>query len=81
MKLFEGAVSDINRDKAGSLWGNISSNFANQAKGKVTAIVNNPRPTSIFITKELPALLKNSDVTEVVVCSASGKSVSIPKGT
>ncbi len=81
LKLFDGIVADINFDKASGLWGNISSNFANQAKGKVTAIVNDPHPASIFIKKELPALLKNSDVTEVVVRSTSGKSVSIPKGT
>jgi hypothetical protein len=79
--LFEGTVADVSRDKAGGLWGNISSNFASQAKGKVTAIVNDPGPTSIFLSKELPALLKNPNVTEINIRSASGKSVVIPKGT
>lgn len=80
LKLYKGTVPDIDDVKADGLWKNISSNFANQAKGKVTAVVNNPDPTRIFLSKELPALLKNPNVTEINIRSASGKSVVIRKG-
>ncbi|MCY7294601.1 hypothetical protein [Alteromonas sp. a30] len=81
LKLFEGTVSDVDVSKAADVWGKISSNYATQAVGRVTAIINNPRPTSIFLTQELPTLLKNPNVTEIVIRSASGKNISIPSGT
>lgn len=81
LKLFEDTVDDVDGDKAAKLWSKISENYAKQASGEVTAVVNKPRPGSIFLTKELPALLNNKKVTKVKVQNAAGQSVEIPQGT
>ena len=81
MKLFEDTVPDIKGDEAMQAWMKISSKYAEGSSGKVTAIINNPRPNSVFLSKELPALLKNKNVTEVFVQTTSGASVSIPSGS
>lgn len=81
LRLFDGTVADVGGDQAANVWGRVSSNYASQASGDVTAIVNNPRPTSIFLTQELPTLLQNPNVTQVTVRSTSGAQVSIPRGT
>lgn len=81
LRLFDGTVADVGGDQAANVWGRVSSNYAPQASGDVTAIVNNPRPTSIFLTQELPTLLQNPNVTQVTVRSTSGAQVSIPRGT
>lgn len=51
------------------------------ASGNVTAIDNDPRASSIFLTQELPTLLQNPNVTQVTVRSVSGSEVSILRGT
>lgn len=81
LRLFDGTVADVGGDQAANVWGRISSNYASQASGDVTAIVNNPRSSSIFLTQELPVLLQNPNVTQVTVRSMSGAQVSIPRGT
>lgn len=81
LRLFDGTVADVGGDQAANVWGRVSSNYASQASGDVMAIVNNPRPTSIFLTQELPTLLQNPNVTQVIVRSTSGAQVSIPRGT
>ena len=81
LKLFDDTVKDVDGDRAAKLWSKISENYAKQASGEVTAVVNKPRPGSIFLTKELPALLNNKKVTKVKVQNAEGKTVEIPQGT
>ena len=81
LRLFDGTVSDVDGDTAMSLWGQISTRYAEQASGSVTAFVNSPRPDSVFLTRELPALLSNNNVTDIVIRSGSGQSVTIPRGT
>jgi len=81
LRLFDGTVTDVGGDQAANVWGRISSNYASQASGDVTAIVNNPRSSSIFLTQELPTLLQNPNVTQVTVRSVSGSQVTIPIGT
>jgi hypothetical protein len=81
LKLFDGTVKDVNGDAALDIWGKVSTRYADEASGRVMAFVNNPRPTSVFLTKELPALLRNDKVTDIVVRSGSGAEVIIPKGT
>ena len=74
-------LDDVGGDQAAAIWGRISSNYASQASGNVTAIVNNPRSSSIFLTQGLPTLLQNPNVTQVTVRSVSGAQVTIPRGT
>jgi len=81
LKLFEDTVPSLNGNKAVQVWGKLSSNFAEQAKGKVVAMVNKPRENSIFLSEELPILLENKNVTKIVVQSLNGKSVTIQRGT
>jgi hypothetical protein len=80
LRLFDGTVADVGGDQAAAIWGRISSNYASQASGNVTAIVNNPRSSSIFLIQELPTLLQNPNVTQVTIRSVSGSQVTIPRG-
>ncbi|OSQ49944.1 hypothetical protein, partial [Thalassospira alkalitolerans] len=63
------------------VWGEISANYASQASGRVTAVINNPRPNSIFLTEELPTLLQNNNVTQITIRSINGQQINIPRGT
>jgi hypothetical protein len=81
LKLFDDTVKDVNGDAAMEIWGKVSTRYADEASGRVMAFVNNPRPNSVFLTQELPALLRNGKVTEIVVRGGSGAEVTIPKGT
>jgi len=80
LKLFEDTVPSVNGNKAVQVWGKLSSNFAEQARGKVVAMVNKPRTNSIFLSEELPILLRNKNVTKIVIQSLNGKSVTIQRG-
>lgn len=81
MRLFDGTVKDVNGDAAMEIWGKVSTNYAEQASGRVMAFVNGPRPGGVFLTQELPALLNNAKVTDIVVRGGSGAEIVIPKGT
>ncbi len=81
INLFNNTVSEIDNAKALNIWDSLSSTYANNARGVVKVIVNEPRSDSIFLTTELPKLLKNTKVSEISVQSLKGKSISIPKGT
>lgn len=81
MRLFDGTVKDVNGDAAMEIWGKVSTNYAEQASGRVMAFVNGPKPGGVFLTQELPALLNNAKVTDIVVRSGSGAEIVIPKGT
>lgn len=81
LRLFDGTVDDVDPNRAMEIWGRTSANYADQASGNVTAVVNSPRSSSIFLTQELPALLQNSNVTGVTVRSLNGQSVVIPPRT
>lgn len=81
MRLFDGTVKDVNGDAAMEIWGKVSTNYAEQASGRVMAFVNGPKPGGVFLTQELPALLNNAKVTDIVVRGGSGAEIVIPKGT
>lgn len=81
LRLFDGTVDDIDPSRAAEIWGRTSANYAQGASGNVTAVINNPRASSIFLTQELPALLQNPNVTGVTVRSMGGQSVVIPPRT
>ena len=75
------ATTTLTNTEAVQIWGRIFANYASQAPGEVTAVINNPRSSSIFLTQELSALLQNRNVTLITVRSLSGQKVSIHRGT
>ena len=57
---------DPNNPSTIKAWDDISAEYANGASGEVKAIVGNElRPGNVWQTKELPALLKNPNVTKI----------------
>ena len=59
--------SDINNPNSIKAWEDISASYANQATGKVYAVVGNElRPGNIWENVELPRLKSNSNITEIV---------------
>jgi uncharacterized Zn-binding protein involved in type VI secretion len=62
----------LGRKSARQVWSRASERYAESASGEVKVLLNNPKPDSIFLTKELPALAKNSSVTRIVYVPPSG---------
>ncbi|WP_347332734.1 hypothetical protein [Marinimicrobium locisalis] len=80
LRLFEGTVDDVDGDKARTLWGKISNNYAKSAQGEVLSVVNNPNPSGVFLTEELPTLLDNDNVDRVIIKSLKGNEVVLDGG-
>lgn len=57
--------SVLTESQAKEIWSGLSQRYAQGASGEVTSFINNPRANSIFNTIEYPALLKNSNVTNI----------------
>jgi filamentous hemagglutinin len=76
-------VANVNDAQALTLWQKISSNYASQASGNVTAILDMRKlnPDGVFMSSELPILLKNNNVTQITIRTASGSTATIPAGT
>ena len=77
MHLYE---TDMPSEQADKIWGRLSENYGRQARGDVTAYVHNPRSGAIYTDKELPALLKNTNVTSVKQIDPVTGEVVWPKG-
>lgn len=59
-------VWDAGNPASVAAWENASQSFAEGAKGNVTAVIGDMlRPGNVWETKELPALLNNSAVTQI----------------
>jgi hypothetical protein len=61
---FTGTDEEYTRDFE-PMWICASAASARQARGLVRVFLNNPRPTSVFFTTELPTLLSNPNVSPV----------------
>lgn len=62
--ILDGTTTDGVRDNNG-LWDSASANLADSASGNVLAIVGEPKPDSVFIQTEIPALLDNTNVNTI----------------
>ncbi len=60
-----GEFSPVDNKTADAIWSQASENFANNAKGEVTAFVRGASPDRVFGSTELPLLLKNPNVTGI----------------
>ena len=65
-KLFDPS-SPVNPKQAHDLWARLSERYASQAEGDVTAFAHDPKPESVWLTHELPALQKNPKVANINV--------------
>jgi hypothetical protein len=65
--LFAEEGSPISNGQACAIWGRLSERYAQSASGEVTAFNHSPRPGSIWLTRELPALRNNPKVTKITV--------------
>ncbi|TBL93452.1 RHS repeat-associated core domain-containing protein [Hafnia alvei] len=66
LKLFDDGVKGIDKDDAIEIWKRTSERYAENASGVSIAILNTPRPESIFNTMEYPALRLNSKINNVI---------------
>lgn len=66
LKLFDDGVKGIDKDDAIEIWKRTSERYAENASGVSIAILNAPRPESIFNTMEYPALRLNSKINNVI---------------
>lgn len=57
--------SDLTPDEVAEVWSIASKRFISEAKGEVTAFVDNADPRSVFCRMELPNILANSNITMV----------------
>ena len=67
LRLFDQG-SPLTGNQAAAVWKILSQRYAEQASGTTFAFVDGARSTSIFNTIELPALLKNINVTLLLFC-------------
>ena len=58
---FEG-TNTLNCEDIKTIWAIASRRFINAAKGDITAFVDNAHPQSIFMSIELPNILKNDNI-------------------
>lgn len=58
----KGLVSDTQADK---IWARLSTRYGKAAEGDVTAYLHDADPERIYLHDELPALLKNKNVTSI----------------
>jgi hypothetical protein len=52
--------------EAYNMWAELSTKFAKTATGDVHVFLNNPSPASIWLNHELPALLENPNITNII---------------
>ena len=62
----DGPNSPLTIEQATAVWERLSERFAEQASGSVVAFVRNPRPNGIFLNTELPALLRNRSLVNIL---------------
>jgi hypothetical protein len=81
--LFDDTVNGVSKPGAFIIWSKVSTEYASKATGSVTAILDMKKlqNSSVFMTTELPTLLNNIGVSQVVVKTTAGNSITIPKGT
>jgi hypothetical protein len=81
--LFDNTVVGVGRAEANAIWRQTSTNYAAQASGNVTAILDMQKlsPTGAFWQAELPTLLGNRSVTAITIRTTQGNTVVIPAGT
>ena len=58
---FEG-TNTLNCEDIKTIWAIASRRFINAAKGDITAFVDNAHPQSVFMSIELPNILKNDNI-------------------
>ena len=57
--------SGLTPDEIAEVWSIASKRFISEAKGSVTAFVNNADPRSLFCRMELPNILTNPKLTSI----------------
>jgi hypothetical protein len=58
-------MPDLTSEEVAMIWAEASRRFIASAKGNVTAFVDNADPRSVFLTVELPNILKNDQIRTV----------------
>jgi len=83
LRLFDDTINGVSKPGAFIIWSKVSTEYASKATGSVTAILDMKKlqNSSVFMTTELPTLLNNIGVSQVVVKTTAGNSITIPKGT
>lgn len=61
---FEG-INTLNCEDIKTIWAIASRRFINDAKGNITAFVDNAHPQSVFVSVELPNILNNDNITTI----------------
>jgi hypothetical protein len=68
-----GSDDVLGRKLARRVWARASERYAEAASGEAKVLLNHPKPDSIFLTKELPALTRStSKVTRIVYVPPGG---------
>ncbi len=57
--------SGLSQEQVAEIWSIASKRFIGEAKGEVTAFVNNADPRSVFCKMELPNILTNPNLTKI----------------
>ena len=79
-RAIQGVENTFGPNVARPLWDAASKAWAQGAKGEVPAFLNSPRPSSIFMQTELPALVNNMSVTRIPVFEYGRCAANIPLG-